>query len=422
VSGRFAGIAVRFGSNLILTRLLMPEAFGLMAIVNSIAQGARMLSDLGVRGSIIQNARGNDPLFLDSAWTTQILRGAAVCLLLVLAAGPLASFYGAPGLQWLIRAVAVSALIDGFTSTAVFTLSRRVAPARQISLDLAGQVLGAISMIAIAAVERTVWALVAGTLVASLVTTASSHFLIPGYRNRLRWEREAMREIRRFGRWVQISTAMTFLLGQTDRLFLGKMISAQELGVYSVAYALAIAVPDVVQAVAASVLLPVYARLRSLALPVQRAEVLRYRGRLLAIALPALCAFAAVGPTLVHRLYDPRYHDAGWMVALVASAAVPTIIYMTADRTLLASGNSRAQMLVQAAQATFVVGGMIVGGYIMGGIPGVILGIIVGRALGYVPLAIALRPTGLWLPTLDIATYAAASLWCGACAWWFHPK
>ena len=71
---------LRLGSNLILTRLLFPEAFGLMALVQVFMGGLQMFSDLGIQASIIQNSRGDDPDFLNTAWTIQVIRGTCLWL------------------------------------------------------------------------------------------------------------------------------------------------------------------------------------------------------------------------------------------------------------------------------------------------------------------------------------------------------
>ena len=70
--------ALRFGSNLILTRLLFPDLFGLMSLVNVIIMGLGLFSDIGVGTSIIRSKRGNDPDFLNSAWTMQVIRGVGI--------------------------------------------------------------------------------------------------------------------------------------------------------------------------------------------------------------------------------------------------------------------------------------------------------------------------------------------------------
>jgi O-antigen/teichoic acid export membrane protein len=68
--------ALRLGSNLILTRLLFPEAFGLMALVQVFLTGLQMFSDFGLQASVIRSSPRRGSGFLHTAWTVQILRGA----------------------------------------------------------------------------------------------------------------------------------------------------------------------------------------------------------------------------------------------------------------------------------------------------------------------------------------------------------
>ena len=75
LAGYAVSQVIRFGSNLIMTRLLVPEMFGVMAIATIVMVGLAMFSDLGLRQSIVQSRRGDDPAFLNTAWALQILRG-----------------------------------------------------------------------------------------------------------------------------------------------------------------------------------------------------------------------------------------------------------------------------------------------------------------------------------------------------------
>ena len=75
-----AGQFIRLGSNLIMTRLLMPEMFGLMALAHVLIAGLHMFSDLGLHHSVVQHQRGDDPVFLDTVWTVQIVRGGVIWL------------------------------------------------------------------------------------------------------------------------------------------------------------------------------------------------------------------------------------------------------------------------------------------------------------------------------------------------------
>src|SRR5688572_30143338 len=74
-AGYGASQVIRLASNLILARLLFPDVFGLMALVNVFIGGLAMFSDIGIGPAIIQNKRGNERTFLNTAWTIQIGRG-----------------------------------------------------------------------------------------------------------------------------------------------------------------------------------------------------------------------------------------------------------------------------------------------------------------------------------------------------------
>ena len=70
VMGGFGAAQVlRLISNLILTRLLMPEAFGLMAVAISVNIWAVMLTDIGIGSSVIRSPNSEKPEFLRTAWT-----------------------------------------------------------------------------------------------------------------------------------------------------------------------------------------------------------------------------------------------------------------------------------------------------------------------------------------------------------------
>ena len=80
---------LRFGSNIALARLLSPEIFGLMALVNLFLRGTQMLSDVGIGPSVTQSPRGESPAFLATAWTIQVTRGVLLALMCLALAKPM---------------------------------------------------------------------------------------------------------------------------------------------------------------------------------------------------------------------------------------------------------------------------------------------------------------------------------------------
>ena len=119
VAGFAASQAIRFGSNLLFTRLLVPEMFGIMAIAMMLVAGIGMFSDVGLKQNVVQSKSGDDARFLNTAWVTQIVRGlviclvglvASVCVMLANHAGafPGGSVYTEPALPHVIAALSVS--------------------------------------------------------------------------------------------------------------------------------------------------------------------------------------------------------------------------------------------------------------------------------------------------------------------------
>ena len=201
---------LRLGGNLILTRILFPEAFGIMALVSVVMTGLNMFADVGIRVSIIQNARGGDPEFLDTAWVMQIGRGILLWLATWLLAAPVAAFYDAPILADLLPIAGLSALFQGFNSTKLATANRNLLMGRMTVVKIGSNVLGLIVLIVLALWLESVWALVIGGLVAPCLTMVLSHTSLPGHSNRFRFKPEIARELVRFGKYILITIKSVF--------------------------------------------------------------------------------------------------------------------------------------------------------------------------------------------------------------------
>ncbi len=420
VFGAFAlGQVVRLGSSLVLSRLLFPEAFGIMRVLMVVVGIVGMLSDAGLRGSIIAHKRGNEPDFYNTAWTLQCLRGVAVAAVVSALAAPLASYYALPELSFLLPAVGLSLVFRGLQSTAVFTLSRQVNPKPGALLDLAVRVSSVAIMVGLAFVWKSVWVLALGMILSNMGSGLATHFLIKGYRNRWRWDKEAVRAQLRFGKWVFLSSALAALLGQGGSAVVAKLLTDNMLGVYSIALLLSEAVTQAMQTVATKVLQPLYAKFVLGNRKRLRGRMFKVRGALLALALPPLWVLGIFGQEIVDLLFDERYVQAGWMLRILAAGSIGTLIIGTAEMLFVASGDSRSHLIHKATGATFFVLCMAVG-YSLGEFQGVLIGMSVGRILGYLPMAFLLRRRGAWLPKLDALAFAASG-GVLALGYWLHP-
>lgn len=332
---------LRFGSNLILTRLLAPKLFGLMALVYVFISGLHLFSDVGLGPSIIQNKRGNDPAFLNTAWTIQIIRSLLLWVGCLGIAWPVSQFYGEPQLLWLLPLVGLNTLISGFNSTALFTLNRELA-VREIALyEMGGQVVSIFVMIVWAYFHPSIMALVVGSMVSVTVQMIWSHRLNSGHPNRFAWEPEATKELISFGKWIFLSTAMTFLAGQTDRLILGKVLSIEMLGIYGIAFTLADMPRQVILAISDKVIFPAFSKFADLPRRELRGKIEKNRAVLLVGMAVVLAVVVGFGDVVVSFLYDQRYENAAWMLPVLALGIWPVVLTQTIDAALFAIGNPR---------------------------------------------------------------------------------
>lgn len=399
---------VRLLSNAVLTRLLPPSMFGLSAIVGVVFQGLEMFSDIGVRTSIVQNKRGEEPNFLNTAWTVTVIRGWILFAISAALAYPAVLFYDEPLMVWLLPVAGLNSVILGFSSTRIYTAVRWLAVGRLTMIELVSQIVAVGVMITWAYISPSVWALVAGGAVNIICKTIGSHVALPGMPNRFCWEPEARKDIFDFGRWIFISTGFSFLAMQGDRLILSALVPMATLGIYSTAAQFSGLAASLSGNLATRVLAPVYARLMDEGGDKLRVGVGKYRAVLMAATLPIPASFAGFGTIIVGIIVGPEFRDAGWMLQLFAASATLDAIQSTIWPVLLASGDSYRYM-IQAITRTILLTASLVVGFYLGGVQGLILGMAAGHLIGYPILAVAMRRTGTWLPWLDLAAVAYAS-------------
>ena len=127
---------LRLVSNLILTRILFPEAFGMMALITVFSGALEMFSDTGINASIIQSKRGHERIYLNTAWTIQILRGILLYMAALFFGVPAAEFYGEPMLAQLLPVATLSMVISGFGSTKEATANKKILLGRITAISL----------------------------------------------------------------------------------------------------------------------------------------------------------------------------------------------------------------------------------------------------------------------------------------------
>ena len=364
-----------------------------MALVSVLMTGLAMFSDMGIAASVVQNRRGDDPVFLDTAWTLQILRGFVLWCFAALFADAMATVYSAPELRRIILVAGLTAVISGFNSISLLRLRRHLEIRKLAIIDILGQAITAAATISWAWQQPSVWALVWGGLVGCVAKMLISHLACRDHPPRLAWDRASRQQLFAFGKWIFLSTILFFLAGQADRLIFGRLLSVSALGVFSIAATLSAIPTQIVWQIGHSVVFPALSQRNASRDRLGRA----YRRALMPLltlgVLPVACLAAGARP-LIEILYDPRYADAGWMLQILAVAAWIQIPQASSGAAVLAVGQPRWLVLANGLKFLAMIVLLPVGVHAFGA-AGAIAGLAGAELFRYAVLTTALRHLGL---------------------------
>jgi len=408
-------------SNIILSRLLVPEHFGLMTLITTIVVGLNMFSDVGIGPSLIQNKR-EDAAFYNTAWTMQVVRGFCLWLIACAMAWPISLIKDDwAELAWLLPVASITCVLNGFRSTAWITASRRLNIRLIAVVELTTAVIRIATMIGVAYfISRSAWALVAGLLIGSLFTCLLSHRMIPEIKNRFRFEREAFSDLLRFGKWLFLSTVITFFAGQVDKFLVGGLISTATLGLYFIASRLADLGPMFFKQLGTWVGFPALSEL-------YRKEPERFGSQLLkmrmVITLPInvlLVVMILLGPSVVVLLFNDEYLKAGLIVQIIAFGSLAGMVTTPYGHVYMASGRTKYNMLSVLAQFIIITTATLTG-YALYGEIGFFYGVGVCQWLKYAADSVLVHRCGYWQWRFDLAVLST-SLVLGVMAMWFSPE
>lgn len=399
---------LRLVSNLIMTRLLFPEAFGMMALVQLVIAGAAMFSDLGFRGAVVQDPRGNKPEFLNTVWTLQIVRGVILMAAIMLASVPLAAFWEQPQLEGLLMLAAVSPLIQGFNSTRILTADRELQLGRTTMITLGSQIVTIIATAALAWWLQSVWALVIGGLVGTTCIAITSHLFLKGHPNRLFFELRSAKSLVRYGVFIFVASIAGFFSQHGDRAILGKFVNLETLALYYIAMLLASVPKQLSMMIGGKVLFPLYARRPPIESDANRHKINKARRLVVSPLLLVAGLFALIGDDVVRLLYDERYENAGPYLVLIALSIMPQMITQNYHQFPLAAGHSGRFAVFQIVSALVRFGLMLFMVPTMG-VLGAIIAVPLSVLIMYPAMIYMILPYKGWDPVQDAVAFAFAA-------------
>jgi len=409
---------IRLLSNLVLTRLLFPEAFGIMALATVFLTGLNQFSDIGVTPSVIRSKRGEDPQFLNTAWTLKIIRSFVLWLIAWTMAWPLSAFYGEPLLAQIIPVMATTLILEGLLPTKIELSYRHLKLGPLTAIELLANLLGVTVMIFLAWTMGSIWALPIGTVIGAAIRLVCHHFLLPGQKNWFHFDVHALSELISFGKWIFPATIATFIMIEADKFLLGKYVTLETLGIYNIGYFLA-SFPFMLSRVLGSrVMVSYYKNAND-----EDSLGTNKKARKLLFSLfggmaMSVIPLVLIGTWLVGFLYDERYVSAGLVLVTLTAMHIPHIAQIPYQNAVLAISSARNYFTLMAIKAVIVVACIWIGLENFG-LLGAILGQGVAMILVYPVIIFYARKVKAHDPLFDVTMMSIAGTALGL-AWWLY--
>ncbi len=367
----------------VLARLISPADFGVVSAALIVIGVSSMFSRLGLGPALVQRPE-LEQRHIDTAFSTSVLMGLGLGGLVWLGAGLAAEFFRTPGIEPVLRALAVVFPLQGMAAVAGSLMMRELRFRWMANIDVIsyGIGYGAIG-ITLALLGMGVWALVLGQIAQNLVRTG---ILLSGQPPRLRsWpERRAFRELMYFSGGFTLAKVANQFAQQGDYLMVGRFLGPAALGYYGRAYNLMSAPASGFGTILDSVLFPMMARVQT----DEKRLATAYRRGITLIALvvlPASAALIVLAPEVIHVLLGARWTPVIIPFQILAAGMLFRTSSKLADSLTRATGAVFRRAWRQIVYAALVIGGAWVGQ--QWGIVGVAWGVLLALTVNFVMMA-----------------------------------
>ena len=301
----------------ILARLLAPADFGLMALVTATLAFATIFADMGISSAIIHR-RDVTQQQLSSLFWLNVSASGALMLLLMLFSPLLAYFYGEPRLTELLLLASCLFLINGLGQQLRVNAEKALEFRKLATIEIIAVLLGFVVAVGCALLGVGVYALIWGSLINALVSTALSWLILAdGWRPTFRLQLAEIRTFLKFGAYMIGNNMANTINSMLDIFLGGRLLGASALGLYSLPRNLSLQIAGLINPIVTRIGFPVMAavqhepeKIKSIYLKTMRMTA--------SINFPIYFGLAAFAPSIVQIMFGEQWADSSDTLRILA--------------------------------------------------------------------------------------------------------
>ena len=334
-------LLVQFASVVLLSRLLLPAEFGLVAMAAPVVAFAALFQDLGLSQAVVQKPNLTQSEVSGLFWINVGI--SAVLALVLVAASPLvADFYGEKRVGPLIAAMGANVLCGGLGALHYALLNRRMRFGALAIIDASGAIGSLVVSAVFALATHSFWSLFAGSLASSLIPTMG-YWLASGWLPSRPSLQAEVRTALHFGANVTGFNLANFFARNFDNVLIGRYWGEDALGLYDRAYKLLLMPLQQINNPLSKVMLPILSQLATQP-DRYRSAFLRTLAQVLLITLPGIAFLVGTSKLIVPILLGQRWVEASAIFAVLGLTSFVQVMNNPAGWLLISQDRSRDYM------------------------------------------------------------------------------
>ena len=254
---------LQFLQTVILARLVTPKDFGLMAILYVIIGFAGMISDFGISNAVIQK-QDTSSRQLSSLYWLNIAVGFFLFIILYNTRGFFAAFYDEPLLNDLIPLVGINLIVTPVGAQFGVILRKNLRFNLSSKISLLAILFSFAFTVGLAYYGYGVYSLVYGAVVYSAVISVGSFIYGLQYNKpKFEFNYPEIKPYLKFGLYNFSGGIVNYLSTNVDKLIIGKILGAELLGIYTIAYNISILPISKINPVVTNIAFPVFSKIQN---------------------------------------------------------------------------------------------------------------------------------------------------------------
>ena len=348
----------QIGFTAVLSRLLLPHAFGLMVLMSVFTGFGSLFVDFGLSSAIVQREQLEER-HLSSAFWLNLASGSALMLVIAGIAPLIADFYGEPQLLYLTLALSPVFLIGSLAGVPYAIAQRAMQFRRLVLVENSAFLAGSVLAIVMAVTGFGVWSLLASSVFTTTTKTGLLWAVQP-WRPSARLDRRAVRDLWAFSGHLAAFRAMNYWARNADNLLIGRFVGTNPLAYYSRAYNLTLFPLESISSVTTRVIYPTLSRMQD---DQERTRSVYLRSlRLIAlVTFPALIGLAVLASPFVLTLYGGKWAGVIPLLQVLSAACLLQTVTRTTGWIFSSQGATRGLFRLGVVSSLAVIASFFIG-------------------------------------------------------------